>query len=95
MPDVIQCPNCGTENAAGQQFCGSCGNPLEEGPQATVLREERRWATVVFADLSGFTRASEKDRPHLGGRVSDAKLRSAAASPERGLLQKPGPLDAR
>jgi class 3 adenylate cyclase len=53
-PLVKTCPACGHANAAGFRFCGSCGSPLGVPPV-----EERRRATVVFADLSGFTRLSE------------------------------------
>jgi class 3 adenylate cyclase/tetratricopeptide (TPR) repeat protein len=52
------CPKCGTENPLNFQFCGSCGTKLEAdaAPQPT---EQRRWATVLFGDLSGFTSLSE------------------------------------
>lgn len=56
------CPACGQTNAPEFRFCGSCGAALDSG--ATALAdahpvEERRWATALFADLSGFTRRSE------------------------------------
>ncbi len=28
------CPNCGSQNAPGDQFCGSCGNSLQAAPAA-------------------------------------------------------------
>jgi predicted nucleic acid-binding Zn ribbon protein len=27
---AVSCPNCGTENPAGQRFCGSCGTALAQ-----------------------------------------------------------------
>src|SRR5256885_6528021 len=62
------CPACGHENPQGFEFCGACGAPLGDGaPPAAApppdADEERRWATVVFADLSGFTALSERTDP--------------------------------
>jgi class 3 adenylate cyclase/tetratricopeptide (TPR) repeat protein len=61
------CSACGAENPEGKGFCGDCGAPLAdaaagggsvratmEGPVA-----ERRLVSVLFADLVGFTAASE------------------------------------
>jgi class 3 adenylate cyclase/tetratricopeptide (TPR) repeat protein len=57
------CPSCGTANPPGQRFCGECGTPLTTGA-APAAREpapaaERRLVSVLFADLVGFTTASE------------------------------------
>jgi class 3 adenylate cyclase/tetratricopeptide (TPR) repeat protein len=60
--DVVNCPVCGSENPAGQRFCGNCGNALEPSP-ATLPAEERRLATIVFADISGFTALSRDKDP--------------------------------
>jgi class 3 adenylate cyclase len=58
------CPSCGEENPSNFRFCGACGSPL--APSAAVdpaLEGERRWATVLFGDLAGFTRLSEASDP--------------------------------
>ncbi|HEV2981630.1 MAG TPA: adenylate/guanylate cyclase domain-containing protein [Solirubrobacteraceae bacterium] len=61
------CPACGQENPQGFQFCGACGAVLGAEEPATApasdADEERRWATVLFADLSGFTALSERTDP--------------------------------
>ena len=50
------CPNCGEENPAKAKFCLECATPLA----LVSPSEERRYVTVLFADLSGFTAYSEK-----------------------------------
>ena len=60
------CPACGHENPPGFRFCGACGVPCATGPAGAGSEEidgERRWITVLFADLSGFTALSERSDP--------------------------------
>ncbi|HLE77403.1 MAG TPA: adenylate/guanylate cyclase domain-containing protein [bacterium] len=52
------CPNCGTANALDAQFCLNCGRPLASG--ATT---ERRLLSVLFADLVGSTRLTQRLDP--------------------------------
>lgn len=59
---VLACSGCGTENPPGFRFCSSCGAALGGRAQAEPT-EARRWVTVLFADLSGFTRISEQMDP--------------------------------
>ena len=61
-PLTYTCPACGQENPAGFRFCGGCGHALHQ-PEAATLTEERRLATVLFADLSGFTDYSGRTDP--------------------------------
>ena len=59
------CSSCGAQNSPGQKFCGECGTPLTVGQRPEPLHEqpapaaERRLVSVLFADLVGFTAASE------------------------------------
>ena len=65
-PALRRCATCGRENPPGFNFCGGCGARLEDpAPGAAVGQSEleRRWATVLFADLSGFTALSERTDP--------------------------------
>src|SRR5919198_1064553 len=69
-PLALICPACGAPNTAGGKFCGECGTVLASAPapaaaaapsassQAPVA--ERRLVSVLFADLVGFTAASER-----------------------------------
>jgi len=73
-PLSAACPACGAQNAPGNKFCGSCGTALAGEPTATLVAggesaeaasvpqpaSERRLVSVLFADLVGFTAASEK-----------------------------------
>ncbi|MGH3141740.1 MAG: AAA family ATPase, partial [Gaiellales bacterium] len=62
---ALACPSCGAPHAAGQRFCAECGTALAAAPTDAPAppREapaaERRLVTVLFADLVGFTAASE------------------------------------
>ncbi len=55
------CPACGTENPEHARFCLACGTPLDEG--APGRGEERKIVSVLFADLVGFTAASDRTDP--------------------------------
>jgi len=53
---MATCRACGQENPEIARFCLACGAPLAaEAPH----REERRFVSVVFVDLVGFTSRSE------------------------------------
>ena len=76
MLEALACPTCGALNLAGQKFCGTCGGALPATPPSSTAfptqvtaevadapatpADERRWVTVVFADIAGFTSMSEK-----------------------------------
>src|SRR4051794_4543230 len=63
-PLARACPSCGTPADAAAKFCAECGTGLEAAAPAPVSAAsapvaERRLVTVLFADLVGFTSASE------------------------------------
>src|SRR5213596_682417 len=79
-----QCPNCGAENPAGAKFCIECGGSLTAAPAAAPAPapapaeappEERRQATLLFADLSGYTAAAEQMDPEAVKALVDRTLR--------------------
>ena len=53
------CPNCGKENVEDAVFCAYCGTSLSTKPPS----EERRFLTILFADLVGFTAESDEADP--------------------------------
>jgi class 3 adenylate cyclase/tetratricopeptide (TPR) repeat protein len=53
----MECPACRAQAPEGSRFCPSCGQPLE------TRVDERRVATVLFADLVGYTGLSEGRDP--------------------------------
>jgi hypothetical protein len=55
---VAACPNCGAPASADARFCATCGTPL-----ASAGTEERKLATIVFADVIGSTDLGEQLDP--------------------------------
>ena len=56
---VAFCPNCGLSAPTASRFCPNCGAAISEPAQPS---EERKVATVLFADLVGSTKlASSQD----------------------------------
>ncbi len=55
------CPACGAANGPTVKFCGECGSALAAAPAPAAVQPaaERRLVSVLFADLVGFTTASE------------------------------------
>jgi predicted ATPase/class 3 adenylate cyclase len=67
-PLALSCVSCGAALTGNETFCGECGTPLSSQaagraamPSATreTPAAERRLVSVLFADLVGFTAASE------------------------------------
>ena len=80
------CLNCGYINAPGARFCSSCGTALSgaasstgsarpnapvEAPIQSASVAERRFVTILFADLVGFTPfAEERDSEEVRDTLS-------------------------
>src|SRR5829696_7445441 len=88
------CPECGAENPAGAKFCMECGTGLSGASPATSTQapaageteappEERRQATIVFADLSGYTAAAERMDPEAVKALVGRTLRVLGEEIER------------
>ena len=86
------CPSCGAENPTGARFCIECGTVLTAppasaeappAPAAAPPPEERRQATVLFADLSGYTAAAERMDPEAVKGLVDRTLRRLGEEIER------------
>jgi class 3 adenylate cyclase/tetratricopeptide (TPR) repeat protein/energy-coupling factor transporter ATP-binding protein EcfA2 len=74
--EPVTCASCGASNSPEARFCSTCGAGLVEAP-GPLPAEERRLATIVFADISGFTNLSQDTDPEdLRGLVDEcmAKL---------------------
>ena len=56
---MVICPNCGESNVEDAVFCAYCGTSLA----TTTATKERRFLTVLFADLVGFTAESDEADP--------------------------------
>ena len=73
------CPQCKSEIQSNDRFCGQCGHKLAESPptdqldgndipapsveSVSLTEGERRQATIVFSDLSGYTSMNEQLDP--------------------------------
>ena len=72
-PAPSGCSGCGLELPSGARFCPACGTPVADG--TTVAPEgaaagrdrgrERKTATLLFADIVGFTSLNESHDPEL------------------------------
>lgn len=56
----MTCPSCGRTSAEGTRFCAYCGSRLAP---SHLAGGERKYATVLFADVTGSTALSERLDP--------------------------------
>jgi class 3 adenylate cyclase/tetratricopeptide (TPR) repeat protein len=75
---VAACPNCGSENAEGANFCSVCGVKL--GPPAA---EVRKTVTIVFCDVTGSTELGERLDPESMRKVLARYFEAMRAALER------------
>ena len=75
----IACRHCGVALASSQRFCDSCGTKVitAASEPAADVEGERRHATVVFSDLSGYTALNERFDPEDVERIV-ARIRTEA-----------------
>jgi len=63
----VKCASCGAELPLGRKFCGECGQALDDKElrerREPAIDGERKHATVLFSDLSGYTAMSERLDP--------------------------------
>jgi class 3 adenylate cyclase/tetratricopeptide (TPR) repeat protein len=63
----LTCPQCQAEFPFGHKFCGKCGQDLREISETrkavSETEGERKYVSVLFSDLSGYTAMSEKLDP--------------------------------
>jgi len=67
----MKCPECATKNRNNAKFCDECGFNFAASPRTTLKKDsstpgfegERKQATVMFSDLSGYTTMTEKLDP--------------------------------
>jgi len=84
QPLARSCAGCGAALGVSQRFCTQCGRPADSpaaaAPAAPPLADadgERRHATIVFSDLSGYTALNERVDPEDVGLLM-AELRALA-----------------
>ena len=81
------CPRCGEENPERARFCLNCGEPLTGSEPG---RQERKFATALFADLVGSTALAEHEDPEIVQSVVGRAFDRLAEEITRheGLLEK-------
>ena len=70
----MKCPQCGHSSPPSAKFCGECGfdftktsaitpQPIETPSKPIITDQERKYVTVLFSDMSGYTAMTEKLDP--------------------------------
>jgi class 3 adenylate cyclase/tetratricopeptide (TPR) repeat protein len=94
-PLAAACPNCGESNRPDAKFCGSCGAPLDatapgSAPVTAARAAERRYVTILFVDLVGFTPFAEERDAESVRSTLDRYFAIARTAVERhgGVIEK-------
>jgi len=93
-PLTLACPKCDHGNSLDAKYCGSCGSVLAARPAAEAVSAadsaramiavgERRQATVVFSDLTGYTALTERLDPEEVNEVLGLVKQAAGRIAER------------
>jgi len=77
---VAACPNCGSENAEGANFCSVCGARLDA---VETTAEVRKTVTIVFCDVTGSTELGEQLDPESMRKVMARYFDAMRAALER------------
>src|SRR5919197_2551668 len=80
------CTHCGAELPAGARFCPSCAAPVD----APTASEERKVATILFADLAASTELGGSQDPERTRALLDRFYDAMAEEVERagGTIEK-------
>ena len=78
---MAPCPNCGSENAEGANFCSVCGAKL--GSAGAEAAEVRKTVTIVFCDVTGSTELGEQLDPESMRKVMARYFEAMRAALER------------
>jgi class 3 adenylate cyclase len=66
-PMEFHCPKCGVITPITGKYCLECGHKLDEAveieKEVTEAKGERKYVTVLFSDMSGYTAMSERLDP--------------------------------
>ncbi|HET9417412.1 MAG TPA: adenylate/guanylate cyclase domain-containing protein [Candidatus Limnocylindria bacterium] len=84
------CATCGAELAPGARFCASCGAPVSDVTTPPPHDRERKVATLLFADLVGYTSLNEGHDPEIIEAVVGRAFERLSAEVQRyeGLVEK-------
>ena len=79
-PAVVACPNCGSENTEGANFCSVCGARFDASAAAAELRKT---VTIVFCDVTDSTELGEQLDPESMRKVMSRYFDVMRAALER------------
>ncbi len=84
---MAACTQCGTALPSDARFCPSCAAPVQQAPAPA---DERKVATVLFADLVGSTAMAASQDPERTRAMLDRFYDAMAAEIERagGTVEK-------